>query len=221
MSQTARRIVLLGPPGGGKGTQAKRLEHRHGWPQLSTGDILRQAIKDETPLGQRVKATIDAGKLVSDEEIMGVIAERMEQPDCANGFVLDGVPRTLGQAAALEDLLAGKGTPLNAVIELRVPDSLLMERLTGRFSCVTCNANYHDSFHTPKVEGVCDHCGGTEFKRRSDDQPETVQGRLDAYHDQTEPLKPFYRERDLLRVVDGTMAMDEVTAEMERVVGLL
>jgi adenylate kinase len=221
MSETARRIVLLGPPGGGKGTQAKRLEEKHGWPQLSTGDILRQAIKDGTPLGQRVKATIDAGKLVSDDEIMGVISERMDRPDCAAGFVLDGVPRTLGQAEALEALLAGKGTPLDAVIELRVPDERLMERLTGRFSCASCNANYHDTFHPPKVEGVCDHCGGTEFKRRSDDQPETVKGRLEAYHDQTEPLKPFYESRDLLRVIDGTQPMDKVTAEMERVVGLL
>jgi adenylate kinase len=152
---------------------------------------------------------------------MGVISERMDRPDCAAGFVLDGVPRTLGQAEALEALLAGKGTPLDAVIELRVPDERLMERLTGRFSCASCNANYHDTFHPPKVEGVCDHCGGTEFKRRSDDQPETVKGRLEAYHDQTEPLKPFYESRDLLRVIDGTQPMDKVTAEMERVVGLL
>jgi len=221
MTETARRIVLLGPPGGGKGTQAKRLEEKHGWPQLSTGDILRKAIKEGTPLGLRVKATIDAGKLVSDEEIMGVIAERMDKPDCTNGFVLDGVPRTLGQAEALEALLAGKGTPLDAVIELRVPDDLLLERLTGRSSCAKCGANYHDSFHPPKVAGVCDYCGATGFTRRSDDQPETVKGRLEAYHDQTEPLKPFYEARDLLRIVDGTMDMDDVTAEMERVVGLL
>lgn len=221
MSETACRIVLLGPPGGGKGTQAKRLEDKHGWPQLSTGDILRLAIKEGTPLGQRVKATIDAGKLVSDEEIMGVISERLDRPDCGNGFILDGVPRTVGQAEALESLLAGKGTPLNAVIELRVPDALLMERLTGRFSCAQCNANYHDSFHKPKTEGVCDHCGGTEFKRRSDDQPDTVKGRLEAYHEQTAPLKPFYEERGLLHVVDGTQAMNDVTADMERVVGLL
>ncbi|WP_299438008.1 adenylate kinase [uncultured Rhodospira sp.] len=217
----ARRIVLLGPPGGGKGTQAKRLETKHGWCQLSTGDILRKAIADGTPLGQRVKAILDAGKLVSDDEIMGVIGERLEQPDCAaNGFILDGVPRTLGQAEALERLLAEKGTPLDAVVEVRVPDEMLMERITGRFFCAACKANYHDSFHRPKVEGVCDHCGSTEFIRRSDDSPETVKDRLASYHEQTEPLLPFYEERGLLKLVDGTRSMDEVTAEMERVLGV-
>lgn len=216
----ARRIVLLGPPGGGKGTQAKRLEEKHGWPQLSTGDILRRAIADGTPLGQRVKATIDAGKLVSDDEIMGVISERLDRPDCANGFILDGVPRTVGQAEALEALLEGKGTPLDAVVELRVPDERLLERLTGRFFCAHCGANYHDTFHRPEVQGKCDYCGHTEFTRRADDNPDTVKGRLAAYHDQTEPLKPFYEGRDLLRVVDGTQEMDAVTEDMERAIGV-
>ncbi|SDD64155.1 adenylate kinase [Rhodospira trueperi] len=217
----ARRIVLLGPPGGGKGTQAKRLETKHGWCHLSTGDILRKAIAEGTPLGQRVKAILDAGKLVSDEEIMGVIGERLDKPDCAeNGFILDGVPRTLGQAEALETLLAGKGTPLDAVVEVRVPDEMLMERLTGRFACASCGANYHETFDPPKVGGVCDKCGATEFSRRSDDMPETVKGRLESYHEQTEPLLPFYKDRGLLKLVDGTRGMDEVTAEMEQVLGL-
>jgi len=216
----ARRIVLMGPPGGGKGTQARRLEETHGWVQLSTGDILRRAITEGTPLGQRVKATMDAGKLVSDEEIMGVISERLDQPDCANGFVLDGIPRTVGQAEALEALLASKGTPLDAVVELKVPDELLLERITGRFFCAHCGANYHERFHPPEKQGVCDYCGHTEFTRRSDDAPETVKDRLSTYHAQTEPLMPFYEARGLLQRLDGTLNMDDVTAEMERVLAV-
>lgn len=216
----ARRIVLLGPPGGGKGTQARRLEETHGWVQLSTGDILRRAITDGTPLGQRVKAILDAGKLVSDEEIMGVISERLDQPDCVNGFVLDGVPRTTGQAEALEALLASKGTPLDGVVELKVPDELLLARITGRFFCAHCGANYHETFHPPEKQGVCDYCGHTEFTRRSDDAPETVKDRLATYHAQTEPLLPFYEARGLLQRIDGTLEMDAVTAEMERVLAV-
>jgi adenylate kinase len=216
----ARRIVLLGPPGGGKGTQARRLEETHGWVQLSTGDILRRAITDGTPLGQRVKAILDAGKLVSDEEIMGVISERLDQPDCVNGFVLDGVPRTTGQAEALEALLASKGTPLDAVVELKVPDERLLERITGRFFCAHCGANYHERFHPPEKQGVCDYCGHNEFTRRSDDAPETVKDRLATYHAMTEPLLPFYESRGLLQRLDGTLEMDAVTAEMERILAV-
>ncbi len=215
-----RRIVLMGPPGGGKGTQSKRLEEKHGWRQLSTGDMLRKAVAEGSPLGQQVKATMDAGQLVSDDLIMAVIGEAIGHPDCAKGFILDGIPRTLAQAQALDGLLAGKACPLDAVIEVRVPDEVLVGRITGRFSCATCGAGYHDMFQKPKVEGVCDSCGGTEFSRRKDDTEETVKGRLKVYHDQTSPLLDVYQKQGLLAVVDGTQSIDDVTADLERALGV-
>jgi len=215
-----RRIVLMGPPGGGKGTQSKRLEERHGWRQLSTGDILRKAVAEGTDLGKKVKATLDAGQLVSDDLIMAVIGEAISSPACANGFILDGIPRTLGQAEALDALLAGMNCSLDGVIEVRVPDDVLVERITGRFSCAKCGAGYHDRFQAPKVEGVCDACGGTEFKRRADDNAETVKDRLKVYHDQTSPLLEVYERKGLLKVVDGLQSIDAVTRDLEDALGV-
>jgi len=215
-----RRIVLMGPPGGGKGTQSKRLEEKHGWRQLSTGDMLRKAIAEGTPLGQQVKATMDAGQLVSDDLITAVIGEAIARPECASGYILDGFPRTLGQAEALDTLLADQDSALDAVIEVRVPDEVLVERITGRYSCATCGAGYHDTFHKPKVEGVCDSCGGTTFSRRPDDTEETVKGRLKVYHDQTSPLLDVYGKKGLLAVVDGTQSIDAVTEALEKALGL-
>lgn len=215
-----RRIVLMGPPGGGKGTQSKRLEEKHGWRQLSTGDMLRKAVAEGSPLGQRVKATMDAGQLVSDDLIMAVIGEAISHPDCAKGFILDGIPRTLAQAQALDGLLAGKACPLDAVIEVRVPDAVLVDRITGRFACATCGAGYHDTFQKPKVDGVCDSCGGTEFSRRPDDTEETVKGRLKVYHEQTSPLLDVYQKQGLLTVVDGTQSIDAVSADLEKALGV-
>lgn len=214
-----KRLILMGPPGGGKGTQAKRLETRYGIVQLSTGDMLRAAVKAGTPVGKQAKAVMDAGKLVSDDIMIGLISERIDQPDCAQGFILDGFPRTVPQAEALDKLLNTKGIKLDKVIEVEVPDALLIERITGRFTCAKCGEGYHDKFKQPKKAGVCDMCGGTEFTRRADDNAETVGARLKAYHDQTAPLMPYYKGKGLLEVVDGNRDIDVVTGDLERVLG--
>jgi adenylate kinase len=210
-------ILLLGPPGGGKGTQAKRLQETRGMVQLSTGDMLRAAVKAGTEIGQRAKAVMDAGKLVSDEIVIGIIAERIDQPDCKNGFILDGFPRTIPQAEALDRMLADKGLKLDAAIELQIPDEMLVERIAGRYACAKCGAGYHDLFQKPKQEGVCSVCGSTEFVRRPDDKAETVAARLKAYHEQTAPIIPYYRNKGLLRVVDGTLPIEEVTRKIDRI----
>jgi len=212
------KLILLGPPGAGKGTQARRLMDEHGVPQLSTGDMLRAAVASGSPVGKMAKEVMDRGELVSDDIIVGMIAERIDQADCANGFILDGFPRSKAQAEALDAMLAERGLKLDHVIEMAVVDDALVERITGRYTCATCGAGYHDRFQRPRVEGVCDSCGGKEFKRRADDNEETVRSRLKVYHDQTAPLLPYYREKGVLSQVDGMAAIDEVTRQIASVI---
>ena len=208
-------IILLGPPGAGKGTQAKRLEKRHSLIQLSTGDMLRAAVASGSELGRKAKSLMDAGHLVPDDLMIAMISDRIDQPDCANGFILDGFPRTTPQAEALDRMLAEKGLRLDAVIEMKVDEDVLVDRITGRYTCAACGAGYHDRYQQPKVPGVCDSCGGTEFKRRADDNEETVRTRLAAYHAQTAPILPYYREKGVLRAVDGMASIDEVADQIE------
>jgi len=210
------KLVLLGPPGAGKGTQAERIEERYGLAHLSTGEMLRAAVAAGTGVGRQAKAIMDAGRLVPDEVINDLVAERIEQPDCAGGFVLDGYPRTVAQAEALDAMLAERGSGLDGVIEFEVDDEALVERIAGRFACAQCGAGYHDRFKPTKAPGVCDVCGSTEFVRREDDTAETVRARLDAYHRQTAPLLPYYRERGLLLTVDGMAEIDQVTDDVFR-----
>ncbi len=211
------RLILLGPPGAGKGTQAQRLVERHGIPQLSTGDMLRAAIAAKTEVGMKAKAVMDAGNLVSDDIVNAIVAERIDQPDCAAGFILDGYPRTLAQADATEAMLKERGLGLSCVVEIRVDDDVLTERIAGRYTCAECGTGYHDQNLKPKVEGVCDKCGSTSFKRRPDDNPETVRTRLQAYYRETSPLIGYYYAKGLLRQIDGMADIDEVTAQIESV----
>ena len=215
-----KRLIMMGPPGGGKGTQAKRIQERYNVVQLSTGDMLRAAIAAGSPVGKQAKAVMDAGKLVSDDLLIEMIDKRLDDKDCANGFVLDGFPRTIPQAEGLEKLMANKGLKLDAVIEVRVLDEKLLERLTGRYTCAKCGEGYHDKFKLPKAAGVCDVCGGKEFSRRSDDKADTVKTRLKAYHEQTAPLLPFYERKGVLKVVDGDRDIGLVAADLERILGL-
>ena len=214
-------VVFLGPPGCGKGTQAQRLQDTHGLIQLSTGAMLRETVASGSDIGKQAKAVMDAGELMPDDIMIGIIADRIAQPDCANGFILDGFPRTVAQAQALDISLAEKGLVLDAVIEFQVDPAALVARIAGRFTCATCGAGYHDEFQRPARDGVCDKCGGTQFDRRTDDKAENVQSRLDTFARQTAPLLPHYRGKaGGLQVVDGMAAIDEVTRQLERILGL-
>lgn len=215
------RLILLGPPGAGKGTQAQRIVEKHGIPQLSTGDMLRAAVAAETDVGKRARAVMDAGKLVSDDIVIAIVSERIDQTDCANGFILDGFPRTLVQADATESMLREKGLDLSAVIELKVDDKELIRRVSGRYSCAQCGAVYHDTDKVPAKEGVCDKCGSTHFKRRPDDNAETMTQRLEVYYKETSPLIGYYYAKGKLKSVDGMAEMDAVTAEIEKVLAAL
>ena len=212
-------VILLGPPGSGKGTQAKRIEQAHGITQLSTGDMLRAATASGSEVGLRVKSIMDSGQLVPDGIIIDMIADRIGQRDCRNGFILDGFPRTLPQAQALDEMLARRGLRLDHVIEFEVDEPVLIDRLAGRFSCQQCGASYHEHDNRPCVDGVCDVCGGCEFACRADDRPETVKARLEVYHRQTAPILPYYRDRGILRPVDGMAEIDAVTREIEKILG--
>jgi adenylate kinase len=214
-------LILLGPPGAGKGTQAKILEERHGFKQLSTGDMLRAAVSAGTEIGLKAKAIMDRGDLVSDDVIINVVAERMDKPDVAKGVVFDGFPRTPAQAKALDEMLVKRGSKLNAVIEMRVNDEALVERIVGRTTCAGCGKGYHDKFAMPKVSGVCDVCGSTAFTRRADDTEKTVRDRLTVYNTQTAPLVAYYQQRGNLHVVDGMADIGKVTQEVEGVLSLV
>lgn len=210
-------MILLGPPGAGKGTQAKEIADSRHLIQLSTGDMLRAAVKSGSEIGTRAKAIMERGDLVPDEVVVGIVADRLEQPDCANGVIFDGFPRTLQQAKALDEVLAAKGRKLNAVVELKVEDQKLVDRITGRFTCAKCGTGYHDSFKKPKKDGVCDACGSTSFTRRADDNAETVTNRLMVYYRETSPLLGYYFCKGNLSSVDGMADIGEVSKAIGQV----
>ena len=209
-------IILLGPPGAGKGTQAARLEKERGMIQLSTGDMLRAAVAAGTPVGRKAKAIMERGELVSDAIVSALIGERLDEA-ATSGAIFDGFPRTGHQAEALEILLAQRGRKLDHVIELMVDEDELVRRITGRFSCANCGAPYHDDFKLPKAAGICDICGSTEFKRRPDDNEETVRTRMAEYRAKTQPILPYYEAKGLVRRVDGMASVDEVAAEIDAI----
>ena len=212
-------IILLGPPGAGKGTQAELIEKNRNMVQLSTGAMLRAAVAAGTEVGKQADAIMKSGGLVSDEIVIGIINDRIDEPDCQNGFILDGFPRTLPQAAALDELLQKKGKTLDTVVEIKVNDEALVDRISGRFSCAKCGAGYHDTHKPTKVDGVCDSCGATEFSRRADDNAETVKSRLMAYYRETAPLLGYYFAKGKLQSVDGMAQIDEVTRQIDKALG--
>lgn len=210
-------LILLGPPGAGKGTQASRLVKERGLVQLSTGDMLRAAVAAGTPVGLIAKSVMESGGLVSDEIVNGILSERLDHADARAGFILDGYPRTEVQAHALDAMLTEKGLSLDHVIELEVDEDALVDRITGRFTCGSCGEGYHDRYKQPKVEGVCDVCSGTSFKRRPDDNAETVRNRMAEYRAKTAPILPHYEARGLVSRVDGMALMDDVAASIDSV----
>ncbi len=211
------RLILLGPPGAGKGTQAIRIQDAYNIVQLSTGDMLRAAVAEGTEVGKRAKTIMEQGGLVPDDVIVAMIRDRIAQDDCKNGFILDGFPRTVAQAEALDAMLKQESQVLDTVIEMKVDDAVLAKRVSGRYTCSDCGEGYHDEFKQPEKPGECDKCGSQEFKRRADDNVETVTARLGAYHEQTAPLIPYYRAHNLLRSVNGMLSIDEVTADMGKI----
>jgi adenylate kinase len=210
-------LILLGPPGAGKGTQASRLVKERALVQLSTGDMLRAAVAAQTPVGLQAKAVMESGGLVSDDIVNGILSERLDHDDARKGFILDGYPRTAVQADALEKMLADKGLKLDHVIELEVDEDALVDRITGRFTCGKCGEGYHDRYKQPKVAGVCDVCGSTEFKRRPDDNAETVRTRMAEYRAKTAPILPHYDAMGIVARVDGMAAMDDVAKAIDKV----
>ncbi len=213
-------IILLGPPGAGKGTQAGRLEDEHGMVQLSTGDMLRAAVKAGTEVGLKAKALMDAGELVPDDVVSGIIGDKLDELGPEKGVIFDGYPRTAAQAASLDEILLARNRVLAHVIELAVDEDALVERITGRFTCGNCGAGYHDTFKQPAVEGVCDVCGKSEFKRRRDDNEETVRTRMKEYRAKTAPILPIYEARGIVRKVNGMGSMAEVNEAIEAVLAL-
>lgn len=211
-------LIMLGPPGSGKGTQAKRLSDRFGIPQISTGDILREAVKEGTPLGQEAKRYMDQGKLVPDDVVIGIVKERLKEGDCHKGFILDGFPRTVAQAEALERMLGEMGRGIDHVIDIEVSEEELLRRLTGRRTCRRCGAMYHIVFNPPKQEGICDRCGG-ELYQRDDDREETIKARLKVYQEQTAPLIDLYQKRGLLRRIEGAGEIEEIEGRILEAIG--
>ena len=212
------KIIMLGAPGAGKGTQAKRIAEKYSIPHISTGDIFRANIKNGTELGKKAKEYMDQGLLVPDELTVNLVIDRVSNDDCKNGYVLDGFPRTIPQAEALDNALTARGEKIDFAVNVEVPDENIINRMSGRRACLTCGATYHTEFIKPKVEGICDNCGST-LVLRDDDKPETVKKRLDVYHDQTQPLIDYYSGKNVLAEVDGTKIMDDVFADIVKVLG--
>jgi adenylate kinase len=212
-------LILFGPPGAGKGTQADCLHKQYGLAKLSTGDMLRAAVASGSPLGRQAKDIMARGQLVPDDIMIALIRDRISQPDCKTGFILDGFPRTVAQAEALDAMLAQTGKSLDHVIELKVDDKEMISRIAGRYSCAKCGTGYHDNFKQPRAAGVCDECGSREFVRREDDKAETVAKRLEAYHRQTAPLLPYYRQKGILSTVDGMANIEDVTGQIDKLIG--
>lgn len=211
-------LILLGPPGAGKGTQAAFIREKLGLCKLSTGDMLRAEVASGSPRGKQLQDIMSAGKLVSDDVMVDLIRTRIQQDDCKNGFILDGFPRTAAQAASLDQMLEEEKKSLECVIELKVDDAILVDRISGRYACARCGAGYHDRHQLPRKAGTCDQCGSTEFTRRKDDSADTVAKRLEAYHAQTAPLLPYYREKGILQSVDGMAEIAEVARQINSIV---